>query len=87
MVKKLQSQKLAHSCFAIIQNPQCYLKRNAATITYRNDWCENKGDCASCSIAKRYLDGQMTLKPNPWPDMNIPAILHVDDDEGYEVLI
>ena len=51
-----------NSDFTIPQPPRCFIKRNSKSITYRNDWCENEGDCETCSIADYYREGGIKLK-------------------------
>ena len=53
---------MSKSDFTIPQPPRCFIKRNSKTISYRNDWCENEGDCETCSIADYYREGGIKLK-------------------------
>ena len=52
--------------WAIPQNPRCYLKKNASNRGYRNDWCENDGDCETCPIADSHKEGYLTIKSEPF---------------------
>ena len=46
-----QGQYVMITNFDHLTNQRCHLKDQSKTITYRNDWCINDGDCGSCRIA------------------------------------
>ena len=45
-----------------LTNQRCQIKDLAETILYRNNWCENDGDCSNCGICKSYEEGFIKLK-------------------------
>ena len=48
--------------WAILERPRCHLKREAIGRNYRNDWCENEGDCSKCPTASCYISEGFNIK-------------------------
>jgi len=49
-----QGQYLLITNFDRLTNKRCHAKDLNKTVTYRNNWCINNGDCVSCRIASSY---------------------------------
>ncbi len=67
-----QGQYVMITSYDTLPNQRCHLKDQSETITYRNTWCINKGDCQSCHIARHYEAQLMDMTKKPTRIRRIP---------------